>query len=139
MAPYLTKLNLMIAHAIERPWSAGLVRSLAAWPLDLHRSRTDTETISLVASGEMHVAVLDDELPGTGGLEVLRRIRRMGLVLPCLLVCEEPDARFLSEALALDVFSVVQASGEENLLAPLVLKAVRRTYRLDWQVPETMN
>src|SRR5512140_3210210 len=129
----------MIAYAAERPWSAGLARSLAPWPLDLHRSRTDTETISLAASGNMHVAVVDDDLPGTGGLEVLRRIRRLGLVLPCLLVCDEPDARLLSDALALDVFSVVQGTGEEGLLAPLVLKAVRRTYRLNWRVAETMN
>jgi len=80
----------------------------------------------------MHVAVVDECLPDDGGLELVRRVRRMGIALPSLLVCDQANARLLQDALSLNVFSVVQLSHARDLLAPMVLKAVRRVYRLDW-------
>lgn len=108
-------------------------------PVDLHWSQTDSEAMNLAASGGMHVAVVDDDLPDTGGLDLLRRIRRLGLALPCLLVSGQPDQRLLRDALALDVFSVVQAGANSELLAPMVLKVVRRVYRADWHLGGGMN
>lgn len=87
----------------------------------------------------MHLAVVDDCLPGAGGLELVRRVRRMGITLPSLLVCDQADPRLLLDALSLDVFSVVQLGDAPDLLAPMVLKAVRRVYRLDWRLGGTSN
>ncbi|MBN2559784.1 MAG: hypothetical protein JXQ75_02475 [Phycisphaerae bacterium] len=128
------KVNLMIAQAAENTWATGLANLLSRLPVDLHWSRTDTEAIRLVASRSMHAAVVDDELPGAGGLDVLRRIRLLGLDMPCLLVCNQPDARLLRQALELDVFSVVQAEANANWLGPMVLKVVRRVCQPDWPV-----
>ena len=139
MQQRVEKLNLMIAYGAERPWSFSLARSLASLPVDLHRSRTDSEAVAMAATGRMHVAVVDDSLSGSGCLDFVRRVRQMGIALPSLLVCDRADSRFLRDALSLDVFSVVQPSYAPDLLASMVLKAVRRIYRLDWRLEGMMN
>ncbi len=133
------RVNLLIAHATRAPWSAHLVESLSVHPVDLHWSHTDTETIDIAVSGRMHAAVVDHDLPVAGGLDLLRSIRQLGIDLPCLLVCGRADQRLLQEALALDVFSVVQAEASADLLAPMVLKAIRQTHRIGWAGPNGMN
>jgi hypothetical protein len=45
----------------------------------------------------------------------------------------------LREALSLDVYSVVELSNAPDLLAAMVLKAVRRVYRLDWRLGGMAN
>lgn len=139
MTHTLDRLSLMIAHAAESRWPTDLARTLLRLPVDLHWSQTDSEAIDLAASGGMHVAVVDDALPRAGGLDLLRRIRGLGLGLPCLLVCEDPDPRVLRDALSLDVFSVVQAGPVGEGLVPMVVKLVRNVYRVDWNVSEGMN
>jgi DNA-binding NarL/FixJ family response regulator len=133
------RVNLLIAHAADSFWPADLADSLTAWPVDLHWSRTDVEAIDLAATRGMHVAVVDDGLPAAGGLDLLRRIRRLGLVLPCLLVCDQADQRLLRDALALNVFSVLQAEAAAQQLAPMVLKVVRQVYQIDWHADDGMN
>lgn len=133
------RLNVLIAHASESLWARGLARSLAPLPVGLHWSHTDDEAVGLAAGRGMHVAVLDDGLPPHGGLDAVRRIRRIGLELPCLLVCEDPEPRLLQDAIQLDVFSVVQAGGEGERLTPLILRIARRVYAVDWPLPGGPN
>jgi DNA-binding NarL/FixJ family response regulator len=133
------RVNLLIAQADDSRWAAALADSLTPWPVDLHWSRTDIEAIDLVATRDMHLAVVDDGLPVAGGLDLLRRIRRLGLALPCLLVCDQPDQRLLRDALALNVFSVLQVEATTQSLAPLVLKVVRQVYQIDWSAGDAMN
>lgn len=133
------RLSVMIAHAEGSAWTAGLESTLMPWPLDLHWSRCDTDAIALAASGGMHVAVVDDALPSNGGLAFLRRIRVLGLALPCVLVCGRADPRLLSDALALDAFSVVQAETNADLVAPTVLKIARQQYQIDCRAGGGLN
>lgn len=133
------RLNVLIAHAGECPWARGLARSLAPLPVGLHWSHTDDEAVGMAAGRGMHVAVVDDGLPPRGGLDTLRRMRRMGLVLPCLLVCDDPGPRLLRDAIELDVFSVVYAEAESELLTPMVLRIVRRVYDVEWPMPGGFN
>jgi DNA-binding NarL/FixJ family response regulator len=139
MERFPNRLNLLIAQAMGSEWATDLACTLSRHPVDLHWSATDAETVRLAVSGGMHVAVVDDGLPDTGGLDVLRRIRQLGLDFPCLLVCDDPDPRLLRDALALDVFSVVQAEAGAKLLAPMVIKIVRRVYHVDWPGANRLN
>ena len=84
----------------------------------------------MVTGKSVHVAVVDGELPG-GGLNLLRRVRGLGIDLPCLLVCETVDQRVLHDAIELDVFSVM-AKAQDRLLTPMLLKVFRQVYRLNW-------
>ncbi len=84
----------------------------------------------------MHLAVVDDDLPNVGGRGVVRSFRRLGLELPCLLVCRDPDERILHDAIQLQVFSVLQADGQQAMLSRMILRAAQRYYHLDWALPE---
>ncbi len=129
----------MIAHAGQSPWAAVLARSLARLPLSLHWPRTADEALGLAATRGMHVAVVDDELPEVGGRDMVRGIRRLGLELPCLLVCRGADQRVLRDAIQLDVFSVIEAAADCDTVTPILLDLVRQRYHLDWSIPTGAN
>lgn len=129
----------MIAHAGQSPWATGLADSLARLPMRLHWPRTADEAIGLAATRGMHVAVVDDELPDAGGRLAVRRIRLLGLELPCLLVCKGADQRVLLEAIQLGVFSVIEADADRDAVTPILLKLVRQRYHLNWAIPTGAN
>jgi DNA-binding NarL/FixJ family response regulator len=135
------RLNLMIAPRAPAKWADRLARSFADLPIDLHWSWCDTEAVGLAANGDIQVAVLDAKLPLFGGLDALRRIRRLGIDFKCLLVCEDPDQRLLQDALALDVFSVLRADAHHDTITPMVHKAIRQTYQVGetFRSPEEPN
>lgn len=129
----------MIAHAGQSPWATGLAQSLARLPLSLHWSRSGDEALGLAATRGMHAAVVDDELPGSGGRGTVRGIRLLGLELPCLLVCRGADQRVLRDAIQLGVFSVIEADADRDTVTPILLKLVRQRYHLDWSIPTSAN
>lgn len=126
--------NVMIAHGSQNPWVAGLAGFLSKRPVDLHWSHSESEAICLVSERPVHLAVVDDQMPSIGGLALLRRIRRLGLAFPALLVSHQPDPRLLREALELDVFTVVDEGVAVATLVPQVLKVFRRLYHVDWPI-----
>ncbi|HVP10573.1 MAG TPA: response regulator [Phycisphaerae bacterium] len=126
------RIRLMIAPGKREAWAADLARILAAWPVDLLWSRTDNQAVDLAASRQVQVALVDATLPLAGGLEAIRRIRRLGIDLPSLLVCDEPTERLLHQALALDVFTVIQMDSQRSVLAPTLCKLVKQVYHVEW-------
>ena len=132
-------IRLMIAPGARDRWAADLAQSLAGWPVDLLWSRTDNQAVELAASGQIQIALLDATLPLAGGLEAIRRIRRLGLELPSLLVCDEPTQRLLQDALALNVFSVVQTDVKRSGLAPMLCKVVKQVYHVEWPWSQQIN
>lgn len=124
--------NVLIAHGSQNPWATDLAGFLADRPVDLHWPRSEAEAICVVSERPVHLAVVDDLMPSIGGLALLRRIRRLGLAMPALLVSPRPDPRILREALELDVFSVVDEGTAQASLVPQVLKVFQRFYHVDW-------
>jgi DNA-binding NarL/FixJ family response regulator len=124
----------MIAHPSGAPWAADLARRLGPFPVSLHWPRSDEEALGLAVSGRLHVGVVDGDHPGFGGLELLRRIRRVGLELPCLLVCNNASQRVLQAALDLQVYSVLEADVEAgpSRIADMVIRVGRQFYKLEW-------
>jgi DNA-binding NtrC family response regulator len=123
--------NLLLAHAEESPWVDHFAQSLVRMPFSLHHSRNEIDSLNVISGGTIHLSVVDDNLPGIGGLALVRRLRRMGHEFPCLLVCDAPGPRLLREALDLDVFSVVQSTPQIDLLPPMLVRAVRQFYEMD--------
>lgn len=134
-----TPFNVMIAHAEQSGWAWDLGETLASLPLRLHWPQTGEAAIRLAATRRMHLAVVDDELPEEGGRGVVQSIRRLGLELPCLLVCRDADPRVLRDAMELGVFSVLDAGSPTKVLTPTILNVVRRIYRVDWCSSGDMN
>jgi DNA-binding NarL/FixJ family response regulator len=133
------RFDILIAHAGQSPWAVRLERRMSSLPVGFHWSRTDHETIVLAFERQIHVLVLDDRLPTGGGLPALRRMRDIGLDVPCLLVSPQPDARLLRDALDLGVFTVLEETRHADDVPPTLVKLLRRAYNVDWTVPATFN
>lgn len=129
----------MAAPGAKGQWATGFAESLDAYPVELHWTRTDTAAVDLAAGGRVHVAVVDADLPFTGGLDVLRRIRRLGIDFPSLLVCTRPDSRTLQTALSLGVYSVLESESSPITLAPMLCRVVRQVYGADWPWEDRAN
>lgn len=132
MTEALRRINLMVACGTRDPWVTDLAAWLKSLPIDLHWSKTDTEAVGMAASGRIHAGVVDSGLPLAGGLDATRRIRRLGIDLPLVLVCDDADERVLQDALALNVFSVVQTVSNGALLTSVLCKAIRQLHGVNW-------
>lgn len=132
-----SQLSLLIAHADESGWPADLSGCLSGWPIGVHWSNSDTEAIGIATNNPVHLVIVDDRLPPSGGLEAVRRIRRIGLKTPCLYVCDDPAPRLLSDAIKLDVFSVVEGDRHHAEIVEMISRVARRVY--DIELPKLPN
>ena len=114
------KVLLVDDHAIVR---SGLRRLLAALPgLQISEAATGREALTLVRGERPALVILDLNLPGLGGLELLRRI-----------LAEHPDARVVVLSMHAEAFYATRAlrAGavgylSKNASPEELLEAVRR-------------
>ena len=127
------RLEVMIAPARPVAWATGLVQRLEPLPVALHWPASMDAAVGLVAGGRVHVGVVDGDTPNLdGGLSLVRRIRRTGHPLPCLLVCSQPSTRLLRDALELNVFSVLAAEAGSDPIADMVMRVGRQVFEDRW-------
>ena len=134
-----SQLSLLIAHADESGWPADLSGSLSRWPVGVHWTHSDMEAIGIATSSPVHLVIVDDLLPPSGGIEAIRRIRRVGLTTPCLYVCNDPAPRLLSDAIKLDVFSVVEGERHHDQIVEMITRVVRRVYDIELPKLPSLN
>lgn len=76
-----------------------VTRFLANENFEVTAAGNGTEGLALARSGSFEVLLLDIDLPGMGGLEVLRRLRREGTEMPVLIVSAIDDKPQVAKAL----------------------------------------
>jgi hypothetical protein len=108
-----------------------LAQRLSSLPVEVHWPRTESDAIGLAAAGRLQLGIVDDALWQAGGLDLLGRLRQMGIDLPCLLVSEEPTQRILARALELEVLTVIRAAAYRETLWPAVIDAFQRIGAVD--------
>ncbi len=87
------------------PWEDGLLAKLQAGVVHVRHAYSGPEVVRVVETETVDLALVADA-PRLDGLSVLRMIRSLNGSLPCLLVANGPDRRWLEEALALRAESV---------------------------------
>lgn len=70
--------------------------------------------------------VLDDKLPGIGGLQLIRTLRERGMTLPAILIVTNPTARLRTDA---------SAAGVSIVEKPLLTEALEVSVRRALQAP----
>ncbi len=134
-------------------WAEKLPRLLEPQGVRAIRARTVDHALALVRMEPVHVAVIDLALPGdmggtgggrparaprrgSGGLKLVRVIQRLDPCPPTLLIrgraFEPEDNRLLTEALKLEVFSVLDEPVEFELLLQTLQRLVERYYGGRW-------
>jgi DNA-binding NarL/FixJ family response regulator len=104
-------------HAIVR---SGIRRLLASRPgLDLHEAASGEEALEQVRAGAFRLLILDLNLPGLGGLELLRRLRKAAPRLPVLVFSLHTEAIYATRAMEAGARGYVSknAAPEEFLAA----------------------
>jgi CheY-like chemotaxis protein len=139
-------------------WHRNACGLLAAQGVTTLVARTGREALGLIENSALrrgpriHVAVLDQNMPLLGGLQILRRLQRdlqegaeraaeaarpapvprNAPVPPAILLADTLASGTMHEALTMQVFSVLPRPIDLNLLLDTLARALRRYYQNKW-------
>jgi DNA-binding NtrC family response regulator len=74
------------------------------------------QALDVLQHRRIHTAIVDMESQMLNGLAIIRMIRPSHPLLPCILLSSSAEQKLLSEALELDVFSVINKPVDIKLL-----------------------
>ena len=98
-------------------------------------ARNGREALDLIESRQVHVAVLDVQMPQLGGLQVVRLMREMRNLEqapPAILLANDLTSYLLREALGMHVFSVLSKPVDFNVLLDALARVLRRYHKSRW-------
>ncbi len=96
-------------------------------------ARSGREALDIVQQRQIHVVVLDQQMPQLGGLQVVKLMREMrGKLPPTILLANQLTTHLLHEALGMHVFSVLSKPVDFNLLLDTLARVMRRHYEGRW-------
>jgi CheY-like chemotaxis protein len=94
--------------------------------------RSGQEALDLLRQQPIHVAVLDQQMPQLGGLQVIRLMKQLPSAPPAILLAQHLTDHLLHEALGMSVFSVLSKPVDLNLLLDALARVLRRRYASRW-------
>ena len=95
-------------------------------------ARSGREALSMIETQPIHVAVLDQQMPQLGGLQVIRMMRELRKAPPSILLATDLTTHLLREALGMHVFSVLSKPVDFNLLLDALARVLRRYHQGQW-------
>lgn len=136
------RLTVLLPHEPEG-WP-NHVRALLE-PQGVHTltARTGREALNVLESTQIHLAVLDANMPGLGGLQVIKLLRehQRGKAPPSILLSQHLTTHLLHDALGMQVFSVLSKPVDLNLLLDTMARVLKRYHESRWpgSDPRTTN
>ena len=125
------RLNVLLAHdsdsihdTVRRLLEPQGVQTLAV--------RSGREALDVMRTTQVHVAVLDQQMPQLGGLQVIRLMREMPAAPPAILLANHLTDHLLHEALGMRVFSVLSKPVDLNTLLDALARVLRRHHSSRW-------
>jgi DNA-binding NtrC family response regulator len=97
-------------------WPCALRDIFAPKGISLLIARGISEFISVIGQKRIHTLILDADQDRSAGLATVKIIRKDYPRLPCILLSSNPDKQMLTEALQLDVFSVINKPVDIDVL-----------------------
>ena len=96
-------------------------------------ARSGREALNLIESQPVHVAVLDQQMPQLGGLQVIRLMRDLKTSPPpAILLANQLTNHLLHDALAMHVFTVLAKPVDFNVLLDALARVLRRYHESRW-------
>jgi CheY-like chemotaxis protein len=95
-------------------------------------ARSGREALELIQSTQIHVAVLDQQMPQLGGLQVIRMMHNLKQAPPSILLANHLTDHLLHEALGMRVFSVLSKPVDLNMLLDALARVLKRRYASRW-------
>jgi two-component system chemotaxis response regulator CheY len=99
------------------------------------------EALDIVREEEVHLALLDMNMPTLTGLETLELMRQVNALLPCILVTADVSEWLMRQALRARAYSVIAKPISKHVVLYTVVRALVRAYggppgRLDEGIAE---
>jgi len=94
--------------------------------------RTGREAVNQIEAGQVHVAVLDQQLPQLNGLQVVKLTRELKPAPHSILLARDMSNHLLHEALVMKVFSVLAKPVDVNVLLETLARIMKRHYAGKW-------
>jgi len=89
---------------------------------------TGKRAIELADRVEVHILVLDMEMPDISGIDTYRIIKVSSHFVPCILTGSHIDQRMRMRALAADAFSVLPKPLNDTIFSDVFHRLLRRYY-----------
>jgi CheY-like chemotaxis protein len=86
------------------------------------------EALDIVRQDDVHLALLDMNMPTLTGLETLQLVRQINAVLPCILVTADATEGLMRQALNARAYSVIAKPVSKNVVLYTVVRALVRVY-----------
>ena len=125
------RLNVLLAHDSEG-WQDVVRRLLEPQGVQTLAARSGREALDLIQSTQIHVAVLDQQMPQLGGLQVIRMMHNLKQAPPSILLANHLTDHLLHEALGMRVFSVLSKPVDLNMLLDALARVLKRRYASRW-------
>ncbi len=91
------------------------------------------QAVTIVRENNVHLVLMDLQMPGLTGLEAARRVKEHCAELPCILISGAVDEEVLAEAEQVPVFSVLLKPISIRKVTDMVNLALREVY--NWVPP----
>ncbi len=125
------RLSVLLAHDSEG-WQETVRRLLEPQGVQTVAVRSGREALDVLQHTQVHVAVLDQQMPQLGGLQVIKLMRDLKAPPPSILLANHLTDHLLHDALGLRVFSVLSKPVDLNLLLDALARVMRRHYASRW-------
>jgi CheY-like chemotaxis protein len=86
------------------------------------------EALDIVREEDVHLALMDLNLPRLSGLETMSLVRQIKGVLPMILITAEQDENLLRKALSANAFCVLAKPVSKNVIIYVVTRALEKYY-----------
>ncbi len=86
------------------------------------------EALDIVRDEQVHLVLLDMQMPTLTGLETLKLVRQINAVLPCVLVTADATENLIRQALRAQAYSVIAKPVSKNIVLYTVVRALVRVY-----------
>ena len=93
------------------------------------------EAVDIVREEQVHLALLDMNMPTLTGLETIQLVRQVNALLPCILVTADASEELLRRALLARAYSVIAKPVSKHLVLYTVVRALVRAYGNLQEIP----
>jgi two-component system sensor histidine kinase RpfC len=121
----------LLAHESDG-WQETVRRLLEPQGVQTVAVRSGREALEVLQHTQVHVAVLDQQMPQLGGLQVIKLMRDIKAPPPSILLANHLTDHLLHDALGLRVFSVLSKPVDLNLLLDALARVLKRHYASRW-------
>ena len=130
------RFTVLLANDQEQ-WHVLVRDLLAPQGVQTVSARNGREALDILEKQAIHLAVLDAQMPGLGGLQVIKLLRenlaKLGRVCPpAILLASLLTAHLQHEALGMQFFSILSKPVDPNLLLQSMARALARYHQNRW-------